>query len=204
MSNNKPAVVLCFLIAGFCAINVHAANLVVNGGFETGDSSGWTGSGVDVCSVAGGTPYGVPCLVHSGTYAANWAEDMSQVLSTVPGTSYNLSFYLADEIDGVGGGSPADEDNSLSVSFDGAVVYGPFTDIYQPSYELISIDGLQATSTTTTLLFSMSNDPGGFWLDDISVTPSSAPEPRSLGMAVLGMISVLALLVHNVRKLKSE
>src|SRR5208283_5928083 len=72
------------------------ANLVVNGGFETGDFTDWTVTGggnfVDDGSSSGITP-------HTGNYVAEFGASgeidyLSQTLSTTHGASYLLSFWL--------------------------------------------------------------------------------------------------------------
>jgi PKD repeat protein len=72
-----------------------AGNIVSNGGFETGGFSGWNTSGnFASTSVNTGSVY-----AHSGTYGAILGPVgslgyLSQTLTTTPGTSYLLSFWL--------------------------------------------------------------------------------------------------------------
>jgi hypothetical protein len=84
---------------------------MINPGFERGDFSGWTlvgdttGSHVDTVNV------------HSGLYAAALSSriggTLSQTLSTVTGSSYTLSFWLAN--DGVRG-------NAFEILWNGTLV----------------------------------------------------------------------------------
>src|SRR5262249_20248316 len=65
---------------------------VVNGGFEAGDFTGWTQSGVpDSSLVKKSAP-------HSGSYAAYFQADgvgnLSQALVTTPGDALHLTFWL--------------------------------------------------------------------------------------------------------------
>ena len=76
-------------------------NIVVNGGFETGDFSGWTTS---IDPVFDGVDSFAP---HSGTFAAffgnpSGASTISQTLTTVSGTVYSIDFWLQAEADVLG------------------------------------------------------------------------------------------------------
>src|SRR3954467_1569574 len=81
------------------------ANLVVNGGFETGTFSGWTLVDTSGLSNVGSDP----AFAHSGTYHANLGTapvppgpsnigSLSQNLGTAPGSLYSLSFWLANDV----------------------------------------------------------------------------------------------------------
>src|SRR5262249_33689661 len=66
------------------------ANLITNGGFETGDFTGWAHVGGDV---DGTNP-------HSGNFAAIFFPQqvtarLQQSVATTPGSSYSINFFLA-------------------------------------------------------------------------------------------------------------
>ncbi len=175
------------LACGLCASPslLFAGNIVQNPGFESGDSSDWTTGGANLVCQTGTMDFGVPCLVNSGQYAYNSDTLLAQTLTTVAGQVYTLSFYYATEIDGEGAGTQGEESNSFAVQFGGNTVYGPLTDVHQPTYLQVVIPDLTATSASTLLSFNMTNGPGGFWLDDISVDP--APEPGTAGFTALAL-----------------
>src|SRR4051794_31218171 len=70
------------------------ANLITNGGFETGDFTGWTqGGNTDNTSVSSNA-----VDVHSGTFGARLGPVgpnglLSQTLATVVGSTYTIEFW---------------------------------------------------------------------------------------------------------------
>src|SRR5262245_46093102 len=73
-----------------------AVNLIVNGGFETGDFTGWTLS-------RNTTLFGVDHDAHSGNWAAFFGAVgsptylMQQTITTTPGATYTLDFWLKND-----------------------------------------------------------------------------------------------------------
>jgi uncharacterized repeat protein (TIGR03803 family) len=151
--------------------------LVQNGGFETGDFTGWILSGitnatfVDDSSVSGITP-------HSGIFeAASGASGslgyLSQTLSTVAGARYLLSFWL----DSPDGSTP----NEFLVSWNRTTLFN------QTNLPAISWTNLQftvtATGTSTALQFGFRDDPSWLALDDVSVVLAQL---RIVGISLSG------------------
>ena len=178
------------------------ANLVTNGGFETGDFTGWTltGSGGGV-AIDNTEP-------HSGTYDAAFAlanggttATLSQSIATAAGQSYSLSFWLFDQANPYG-------TDTMTVTFGGftdAVLWSGLSTNSYANVQL-TVPGSDITGSSTSLGFQASIDPnpsgvpgsggvgGPFNLDDIVLTANSAaaPEPPAawllaVGVAALGL-----------------
>src|SRR3974390_1570904 len=83
------------------ALNVPATELVVNGGFETGDFTGWTLSGNSTIPYMEVNQF----VVLSGIWTAQLGSVgsdgfLSQFLNTIPGTTYTLSYLLENATPG--------------------------------------------------------------------------------------------------------
>lgn len=143
--------------------------LVQNGGFETGDFTGWTQSGnTAYTSVASGSRY-----AHSGTYGAALGPSgtlgyLTQFLPTTPGQGYVLSLWL-DSPNVTGSYTP----NEFSVSWNGITLFDRVNigEIGWTNLQFL----VTATNYSTALQFGFRDDPTYLSLDDVSVTLFTGP-----------------------------
>jgi len=177
-----PAKALATLaFAALAAGNAQAQNLITNGGFETGNLSGWTSS----IGSGGGRVGALVNEGHSGSFAAtmrglpeipNSQASISQSFDTTAGTQYELSFWSL--VGGRGGGL-------LSASLNGARV---FEDRINDSDYVFNTLSFTATGARTTLTFT-GLGPAGALVDDISVV-AVVPEPAEWGLLTAGLLAV--------------
>jgi hypothetical protein len=147
--------------------------LVQNGGFETGDFTGWTlngdGSPYDFVTSSGGT--GI--TPHSGSYFAALGElgklaYLSQNVPTAAGQTYLLSLWL-DSAAYRGNTTP----NGFLVQWNGITVTN-LTNVGAFSWKNLQFI-VSATGSSTVLQFGFQDDPSYLGLDDVTVTPVYPP-----------------------------
>jgi subtilase family serine protease len=157
-------------------------NLVLNGGFETGNFTSWSLSGGDPGDslVDNGSYSGI--LPHSGSYVAalesiGSLSYLSQTLATTAGTAYLLSLWL-DSPDGL---TP----NEFLVSWNGNTL---FDETNIPAIGWTNLHFLvSAAGTSTVLEFGFRDDPSYLGLDDISVVAAQpATLPGIAGISLSG------------------
>ncbi len=189
-----------FCIAAlFCAAawNANAANIVADPGFEASAdglgphpfSASWTSVDPSGFSGVGGDS----AFAHSGNnYAFLGASpntgSLSQSLATLAGSTYTLSFWLAND-------QTADlpQSNSFQVFWNGVSVFS-LANQAAFAYTQFTITGLLAAGGATGLEFRDVHN-SDFWrLDDVSVNAAGVPEAFSTIWLALPAFGALGLL----------
>ena len=135
-----------------------APNLVTNGGFETGDFTGWTIGNFQSYQTF------ITAAAHTGQFAADLGTvggegSLSQVVQNlVVGQQYVLDFWLANV-----GGTP----NNFQALVGGQTLYSESNAGSEPYTEHTVT--FTATATNETLQFTYRQDPSDWHLDDVSV-----------------------------------
>jgi hypothetical protein len=172
----KKLILLVVFVMSFAAINAAAApgtNLVTNGGFETGDFTGWT---KHTCGSECGAQgwYAEDFGAYTGSYSAANAcvaapcndpvsgDWIKQTLATDPSQLYSITFaYDAGEESGIDGTT------QLNVYWNGALIRSLVN--IPEGYHVYTITGLTPGSSGTTLEFTARQDPATLYLDAIDV-----------------------------------
>lgn len=162
-------------LALFQGAGAMAAELIVNGGFETGDFTGWTLTGAvnPLSGVSGANPYQGN---FSAFFSPNRTISLEQTFLTSASAPVTVSFWFAHE---AGTATPV---NIFSYSFGGAfpTSFGNFGGL-----PFTNISLTPASGGLKTLKFTFFDArPTRFFLDSVSVR--SVPEPASWAMLVIG------------------
>ncbi|MDQ6654758.1 MAG: PEP-CTERM sorting domain-containing protein [Verrucomicrobiota bacterium] len=163
-------------------------NLITNGGFEDGFSNWILTPGT--FSFAGQNA----TFAQSGIGYANLERTgsigtLSQTISTVPGQTYSISFYLAND----SGVAP----NSFAAAFGPSGAPSQFSIVNSPAFAYTNITfSTVATTTSSVLQFRFQHDDDFFRLDTVTVVP----EPSTNALMLLSGIGVVGFVYHRRRQ----
>jgi len=186
---------LIFATAGLLmAIPAARADYIVNGGFETGDFTGWT--------VAAGSTFVTTSPFdgyspHSGTYFAALGNQfnngsLSQTIADTPGQNLTLNYFLAAD-----GGTPS----YFEADWNGSTILGSVLTNSAASGYIEHTFSLVSTGSDV-LSFLERNDPAYWAFDDISLNVAerqNVPEPMTWSLFAAGL-AAMALALRWRRK----
>jgi len=173
--NYRVMTVFGVLALALAAMPLAQADIVVNGNFDnpTNGLLGWvltiapSGSDFNV-----GPSHGALSAPNSANFGAvgNYDDVLSQQLTTVAGGTYVLDFWLAH--------SSTNNENDFSATWNGLTVLS-LVNTNTFGYTEYSYTET-ATGTSTILAFAGREVPSWYELDNVSVTATATPEPKSV------------------------
>jgi len=176
--------------AGFLALAVatpaaRAAELVANGGFETGDYTGWSTQDAGFTSffpVNSGV--GANGSAFYAVFGATGSVDdqIFQILPTIAGEQYEVSFYVRNT------SSVASEHQFAS--WEGNSIFNEQPVAVRFEWAKITVN-VTATQNGSELRLGGRDQQDIVRLDEVSVIGAIAPEPASLGLLALGAATML-------------
>jgi hypothetical protein len=162
--------------------------LVVNGGFESGDTTGWTIN----YAFASGYPeaYGP---AHSGDYALELNayiegdyDEIYQDIATTVGATYTMSFWLKNA-------QTQPEYNDFQALWDETTLLDTLKNSPAFDYAQYSFT-VTATSATSRIRFRSYNFAGSYYLDDVDVSIQATPVPEPSTFASASAAGLIGLL----------
>jgi VCBS repeat-containing protein len=147
---------------------------LVNGDFETGDLTGWsqTGSDIQALFLGQGGAFGN----YAAELQAPGGETLSQSVATTPGEHYIVGFSVT--------GDPDSGNNSFVATWDGNQILA-LSDVQSGAFTHYTFDVAgDASSSTTALQFSYTDDGSAMFLDQVSVSPETAPATETTGGSI--------------------
>jgi hypothetical protein len=188
---------ISIIFAGACLAPVHASNLVLNPGFETGDFSSW-----NVTFAAHGTDLGTNGVPHTGDSSAEFGGTSAGFYDTIAqsfntsGGFYTFSFFL--EVNGASEEGESARDipavdpiGDLQAFWDGNMVLDSSIGI-TGNFDFTQFSFTVTATGNDTIAFSGYNVPAHYYLDDVSVD-NGTPEPATWALLGSGLAAFGAI-----------
>jgi VCBS repeat-containing protein len=148
-----------------------APSIAVNGGFESGDLTGWVGGpDVAVQFVGLGGEFG-DYAAHLRPPGGGPTDTLTQNVATTPGETYTLSFSVSGDSESTA--------NSVTFRWDG-VTLGTVTGNFSGGFTTYTFEVVgNAVDSFTALQFEYTTDGTGLFVDQVTVSPASASTTAS-------------------------
>jgi hypothetical protein len=169
------------------------ANLVENGGFETGGFTGWTQFELTDINSLGDSLSGVDgTMPKSGSKGAFFGQQSSigritQAITVISGAKYQIDFWLANDFYGVDPNDPQDCYFELMLAGNSVALLNGIVAAFDYTHYSFAFDAV--ADGPFTIGFGFQHEDGYFELDDVSVerVPEAAATAGLLGLGLAGL-----------------